>query len=136
VDGRAERAGHRAGRGGVSAAFPPSYRYFLCALGSCEVAGVELLGIYRTPASGDALLGTVAETLGARTDPRFPPDLLVIAYDGMGGHVSLDVSHREDAGEAPVVVWDPGSADRGGPERLAGDFGSHALRQCTKAFGR
>lgn len=114
--------------------FPPSYRKFLTELGSCEADGTEFLGIYRTPMMGDALLGTVHETLEAREDPRFPRELLVIQYDGMGGLVSLDVSRRDEAGEAPVVVWDPGAADRGGPEELAPDFGTYALRQCTRAL--
>ncbi|MEV0405874.1 SMI1/KNR4 family protein [Actinoallomurus sp. NPDC050550] len=115
---------------------PPSYRCFLAEVGSCEVDGTDFLGVYRTPAMGDTLLGTVSGTLDARTDPRFPPDLLLIQYDGMGGLVCLDLSRRDRAGEAPVVVWDPGSADRGGPERLAADFGSYALRQCTQALTR
>ncbi|MCO6011040.1 SMI1/KNR4 family protein [Actinoallomurus purpureus] len=120
----------------LGTAFPPAYRRFLAELGSCDVDGTEFLGVYRTPAIGDTLLGTVSETLQARTDPRFPPDLLVIQHDGMGGLVSLDVSRRDDAGESPVVVWDPGSADRGGPERLADDFGAYALRQCRRALTR
>lgn len=114
--------------------FPPSYRKFLQDLGSCEAAGTEFLGIYRTPAMGDSLLGSVHETLDARRDDRFPQELVVIQYDGMGGLVSLDTSRVDEQGEMPVVVWDPGSADRGGPEVLAADFGSYALRQCTKAL--
>lgn len=115
--------------------FPPSYRKFLSELGSCEADGTEFLGIYRTPPMGDALLGTVHETLQAREDSRFPAELLVIQYDGMGGFVSLDASRTDEAGETPVVVWDPGAADRGGPEELAPDFGTYALRQCTRALG-
>ncbi|GAA4626389.1 hypothetical protein GCM10023196_034440 [Actinoallomurus vinaceus] len=118
----------------LGASFPPSYRRFLAEVGSCEVDGTDFLGVYRTPAMGDTLLGTVSGTLDARTDPRFPADLLIIQYDGMGGLVCLDLSRRDGAGESPVVVWDPGSADRGGSERLADDFGSYALRQCTRAL--
>ncbi|MCD0484577.1 SMI1/KNR4 family protein [Streptacidiphilus sp. ASG 303] len=120
----------------LGVAFPPSYRRFLAELGSCEAEGEEFLGVYRTGAMGDVLLGTVSETLHARSDPRFPQHLLVVQYDGMGGLVSIDVSLRDGRGESPVVVWDPGAADRGGPELLAEDFGSHALRQCTRALGR
>ncbi|MCC9310426.1 SMI1/KNR4 family protein [Kitasatospora sp. RB6PN24] len=118
----------------LDAAFPPSYRYFLAELGSCEADGMDFPGIYRTAAMGDALLGTVGATLDARTDERFPRELLVIQYDGMGGLVSLDTAWRDADGEHPVVVWDPGSAVRGGPERLADDFGSYALRQCSRAL--
>lgn len=118
----------------LGAAFPPSYRKFLAELGSCETDGTEFLGIYRTPPMGDALLGTVHETLQAREDPRFPRELLVIQYDGMGGLVSLDASRTDSEGETPVVVWDPGAADRGGPEELAPDFGTYVLRQCRRAL--
>ncbi|HEX4224602.1 MAG TPA: SMI1/KNR4 family protein [Pseudonocardiaceae bacterium] len=114
----------------LAATFPPSYRLFLAELGSCEAGGVELLGVYRTAALGDRLLGTVSETLETRADERFPGDLLVIEYDGMGGIVSLDASVRDADGEYPVVVWDPG----GSPERLADDFGTYALRRCQAAI--
>ncbi|WAL63469.1 SMI1/KNR4 family protein [Amycolatopsis cynarae] len=114
----------------LSATFPPSYRLFLAELGSCEAGGTELLGLYRSPACGGRLLGTVSETLAARNDERFPRDLLVIEYDGMGGLVSLDSAQRNEAAEYPVVVWDPGSEARGGPERLEEDFGTYALRRC------
>jgi hypothetical protein len=77
------------------------------------------------------LRGTVSATLDARDDERFPADLLVIEYDGMGGIVSLDVSVRDADGECPVVVWDPG----GSPERLADDFGTYALRHCRTGLG-
>lgn len=117
----------------LSAQFPPSYRYFLTELGSCEADGTEFLGIYRTPAMGDTLLGTVKATLDARDDPRFPPHLLIIQYDGMGGLVSLDLSRADADGEAPVVVWDPGSEARGGPETVAENFGAYALRTCRRA---
>jgi SUKH superfamily protein len=119
----------------LSATFPPSYREFLRELGSCEADGVELLGVYRTPARGDQLLGTVSETLDARADVRFPPALLVIEYDGMGGIISLDSAAAGEDGEYPVVAWDPGAEARGGPERLAEDFGTYALRKCTRALG-
>ncbi len=91
---------------------------------------MELLGVYRTPAGGDRLLGTVPETLDARDDERFPLALLVIEYDGMGGIVSLDSSLQHDEDEYPVVVWDPGTEARGGAEQLAEDFGTYALRRC------
>ncbi|MCL8017446.1 SMI1/KNR4 family protein [Streptomyces sp. AS02] len=120
----------------LGASFPPSYRYFLTELGSCEAASTEFLGIYRTPAMGDRLLGTVSETLDAREDPRFPSHLLVIQYDGMGGLISLDVSQQDAQGESPVVAWDPGADARGGPEHLAEDFGTYALRECTRALSR
>jgi antitoxin YobK len=109
----------------LSTTFPPSYRYFLRELGSCEAGGVDLMGIYRTPARGDQLLGTVSQTLETRADERFPAELLVIEYDGMGGIISLDSSRTNEDGEYPVVAWDPG-----GVEQLDDDFGTYALRRC------
>jgi hypothetical protein len=120
----------------LGATFPPSYRRFLTALGSCEAGSEEFLGVYRTAALGDTLLGTVTETLEARADLGLPDSLLVIQFDGMGGLVSLDVSRLDEEGEAPVVAWDPGSADRGGPEELDPDFGSYVLRRCRRALSR
>ena len=120
----------------LDASFPPSYRRFLVELGSCEADGEEFLGIYRTPGMGEQLLGTVIETLEARRDLPLPHSLLIVQNDGMGGFVSLDVSRLDADGEAPVVVWDPGTPDRGEPELLATDFGSYALRACTRALSR
>ncbi|MEY9871054.1 hypothetical protein ABH931_000508 [Streptacidiphilus sp. MAP12-33] len=116
--------------------FPPSYRHFLSSLGSCEAGSEEFLGVYRTPAMGGRLLGTVAETLEAQVDLALPGALLVIQFDGMGGLVCLDVSRLDEQGEAPVAVWDPGSAGRGGPEQLDPDFGTYVLRQCRRALLR
>jgi hypothetical protein len=114
----------------LGASFPPSYRLFIAEVGSCRCGGVEIEGVNRTPTGGDRLRGTVSETIDTRADERFPRDLLVIEYDGMGGIVSLDAARPDENGEYPVVVWDPGAEARGGPERLADDFGSYALRHC------
>jgi hypothetical protein len=112
--------------------FPPSYRYFVSELGSCECDGVELEGVNRTPLGGDRLPGTVSATLDLRDDHRFPADLLVIEYDGMGGIISLDSSEANEDGEYAVLAWDPGAEARGGPERLAEDFGTYALSKCRR----
>lgn len=114
----------------LSTTFPPSYRLFIAELGSCQAGSVEIMGVNRTPTGGDRLRGTVSATLDAREDERFPATLLVIEYDGMGGIISLDSSQRNEDGEYPVVSWDPGAEARGGPERLAEDFGTYALRRC------
>jgi antitoxin YobK len=107
--------------------FPPSFRYFVAELGSCQCGSIELKGVNRTPRGGDRLRGTVSATLETRDDDRFPRELLVIEYDGMGGIISLDSAQSNADGEYPVVAWDPGADARGGPERLADDFGSYAL---------
>jgi antitoxin YobK len=110
--------------------FPPSYRLFIAELGSCGAGSVEIDGVNFPFGGGDELRGTVSATLDARDDERFPPSLLVIEYDGMGGIISLDSAQQNPDGEYPVVAWDPGADARGGPERLAGDFGSYALQRC------
>ncbi|MCX2734249.1 SMI1/KNR4 family protein [Saccharopolyspora sp. NFXS83] len=114
----------------LGARFPASYRLFVAELGSCQAGSVEIKGVNRTPTGGDRLRGTVSATLDARDDERFPPGLLVIEYDGMGGIIALDSEGHGGEREYPVVAWDPGAEDRGGPERLAEDFGSYALQRC------
>lgn len=86
-------------------------------------------------ARGDQLAGTVSATLDARDDERFPPALLVVEYDGIGGIVGLDSGTTNRHGECPVVAWDPGAGARCGPERLAEDFGGYALRTIRGAIG-
>lgn len=92
--------------------------------------------VYRTPTGGDRLRGTVTATLDAREDERFPSELLVIEYDEIGGLIALDSALQDSSREHPVVAWDPGSAARGGPERLADDFGSYALHRCQVGLRR
>ena len=113
--------------------FPPSYRRFIAELGTCDVAGEEFLGVYRTEASGQQLLGSVSETLDARARAGLPPNLVVIMFDGMGGLIVLDVAERDSAGESPVFAWHPAPLDDAHMERLGDDFGSFALASCTRA---
>lgn len=115
----------------LGAEFPPSYRRLVEEFGTCDIGGQEFLGVYRTRAMGDRLLGSVSETLDARADYGLPPELIVVMYDGTGGMASLDVSQRDENGEAPVVVWGPG-----GTETLGPDFGSYALAVCERAVAR
>jgi hypothetical protein len=117
-------------------AFPPSYRLLVEEFGTWDIAGQEFLGVYRTPAMGEKLLGSVAETLDARTGYGMPSDLVVVMFDGMGGLVVLDASRADGKGEYPVLVWNPGLADRESMERLGESFGPFALDQCRRAVDR
>ncbi|MET8209568.1 SMI1/KNR4 family protein [Streptomyces sp. NPDC005373] len=116
--------------------FPPSYRRLIEEFGTWDIAGEEFLGVYQTPAMGQKLLGSVTETLDARSQYGMPSDLIVAMFDGMGGLIVLDASQPDQDGEYPVLVWNPGSVDRESMERLGGDFGSFALDLCQRAVTR
>jgi hypothetical protein len=116
--------------------FPPSYRRVIEEFGTWDVAGEEFLGIYQTPAMGQRLLGSVTETLDARSQYGMPPDLIVIMFDGMGGLVVLDSSRVDQEGEYPVLVWNPGVKDRKSMEKIGDDFGSFSLSLCRRAVNR
>jgi hypothetical protein len=120
----------------LGAAFPPSYRRLIEEFGTWDIAGEEFLGVYRTPATGVKLLGSVAETLDARSRYGMPSDLIVVMFDGMGDLVVLDSSRVDQEGEYPVLVWNPGVVNRGSMERLGGDFGSFAHTLCQRAVAR
>jgi hypothetical protein len=85
----------------LSVSFPPSYRYFLSELGSCEAGSTEFLGICRTPAMGNTLLGTVAETGWAAW---FPSTFRT---------ATTRASHRSSHGtRAPLPEGDPNHSPR------------------------
>ena len=115
--------------------FPPSYRRVIEEFGTWDIAGEEFIGVYQTPAMGQELLGSVAETLDACSQYGMPSDLIVAMFDG-SGLIVLDSSQVDQEGEYPVLVWDPGVADRQSMERLGDDFGSFALSLCQRAVTR
>ncbi|MFD5325422.1 SMI1/KNR4 family protein [Streptomyces sp. NPDC127092] len=117
-------------------AFPTSYRLLIKEFGTWDIAGEEFLGVYQTSAMGSKLLGSVAETLDARRRYGMPSDLIAVMFDGMGGLVVLDSSRVDQEGEYPVLVWNPGVADRQSMERLGDDFGSFAFALCQRAVTR
>jgi len=116
--------------------FPPSYRRVIEEFGTWDIAGEEFLGMYQTPVMGQKLLGSVAETQDAYSQYGMPSDLIVVMFDGMGGLIVLDSSQEDQEGEYPVLVWNPGVADRQSMERLGDDFGSFALALCRRAVTR
>ncbi|MFH9988412.1 SMI1/KNR4 family protein [Streptomyces luteogriseus] len=115
-------------------AFPPSYRCLIEALGTWDVPPKEFLGVYRTSARGDVLLGSVEQTLTARSKAGLPADLLVVMVDDVWGYVVLDTSQPDQDGEYPVFAWNPGLPDRDSMERLADDLGSFVLKECRQAI--
>ncbi|WP_034274678.1 SMI1/KNR4 family protein [Haloechinothrix halophila] len=115
---------------------PPSYRRMIEEIGTWDIAGEEFLGLYQTTAMGQKLLGSVTETLDARSQYRMPSDLIVVMFDGMDGLVVLASSQVDQEGEYPVVVWHPGVVDRESMEKLGDDFGSFALSLCQRAITR
>lgn len=117
----------------VGLTFPPSYRRLVEEFGTWDVPPKEFLGVYQTPARGDALLGSVEQTLSARGEVGLPSDLLVVMVDDVWGYVVLDASRPDQDGEYPVLAWNPGLPDRDGMEKVADDFGSFALEECRRA---
>ncbi|MET8566244.1 SMI1/KNR4 family protein [Streptomyces flaveolus] len=120
----------------LGVAFPPSYRRLIEEFGTWDIAGEEFLGVYKTPAMGQKLLGSVTETLDARDRFGMSSDLIVAMFDGMGGLIVLDSSQVNQEGEYPVLVWNPGVVDRESMERLGDDFGSFAFALCQRAVAR
>ncbi|MFG2402154.1 SMI1/KNR4 family protein [Streptomyces lydicus] len=115
---------------------PPSYRRLVEEFGTWDIAGEEFLGVYQTPAMGKKSLGSVTETLDARSQLGMPSNLIVAMFDGMDGMVVLDSSQVNKEGEYPVLVWNPGVVDRESMERLGDDFGSFAFALCQRAVTR
>ena len=111
--------------------FPPSYRLLVEEFGTWDIAGEEFLGVYRTPASGDQLLGSSAVSLEARRRYGMPSEFIAVMLDGMGGIVVLDSSREDDLGEYPIAIWSPGAMDKVGES-----FGSYALTLCREAVRR
>lgn len=116
--------------------FPPSYRRLVAEFGTWDIAGEEFLGVYRTSAMGDRLLGSVHETLDARAMCGLPGSMLVTMFDGMGGLIVLDTTVVDARGESPVLVCTPRRNARVDIEELAADFGTYALGRCTRAVRR
>ncbi|GGQ83909.1 SMI1/KNR4 family protein [Couchioplanes azureus] len=117
----------------LGAPLPPSYRRLVEEFGTWDIAGQEFLGVYQTPAMGQKLLGSVTETLEARSRYGMPADLIAVMFDGMGNLIVLDCSQVDGESECPVLVWNPGVADRQGMEKVGDNFGTFALSLCQRA---
>ncbi|AGM08451.1 SMI1/KNR4 family protein [Amycolatopsis keratiniphila] len=104
----------------LGAALPHSYRRLLQEFGTWDVAGEEFIG-------------PLTETLEMRRDYGMPAELILVAFDGMGGVVALDSSQPNDAGEYPVLGWVHHNEPS---EKLGDDFGSFALALCARSLYR
>jgi hypothetical protein len=100
----------------LGCAFPPSYRRFLRRFGALRIPTHlsvvhDVLGLGATDAHispGAPEMKTVVEqTLGARSENRLPPGLVVV---GMGADYRewfcLDIDRSSDDGECPIVLFD------------------------------
>ena len=89
--------------------FPPTYRAFLRQFGAITMpthVGVvhSFVGLSQAAPDGK---GVVERTLSGRTEKRIAADLIVV---GMGANYQewfcLDLSDRNEDGEAPIVLFD------------------------------
>ncbi|WP_151478509.1 SMI1/KNR4 family protein [Streptomyces albicerus] len=113
--------------------FPPSYRRLLEEFGTWDVPPAEFPGVYRTPAMGDVLLGTVEHTLDDRAAEGLPHHFMVIMHDDVWNVIVLDTSRPDRDGEYPVYAWHPEGRDV--LEQVGDNFGSFALEECRRALG-
>ncbi|MFF4035193.1 SMI1/KNR4 family protein [Streptomyces sviceus] len=112
--------------------FPPSYRLLIEEFGTWGAPPTEFLGVYQTERAGDVLLGSVTETLDARSEVGMPPELMVVLLDDVWLYAVLDTSQPDEDGEYPVFAWNPGVLDGGLMERIADSFGEFALKECRE----
>jgi hypothetical protein len=112
--------------------FPPSYRLLIEEFGTWDAPPTQFLGVYRTEAAGDVLLGSVTETLDARAEVDMPHELMVVLLDDVWLFAVLDTSRPDEDGEYPVFAWNPGVLDGGLMEKIADSFGEFALQECEQ----
>lgn len=140
VEGQGDFVGPRdesliaAAEGTLGVRFPPSYRRFVVALGAGECEGEEFYGVISEDFENSGIPDAVWMTLAGRRDWNLPDSLIVVYFDGATGYFVLDTAKPDDAGEAPVELWEPGvtgpSSDR---HVIASDFGTVALRLAQAA---
>lgn len=116
----------------MALAFPPSYRRLIEEFGTWDVPPIEFLGVYRTSAAGERLLGTPAYTQEDRAALGLPHHFMVLLHDDVWGVVVLDTSQPDEDGEYPVFAWNPGVPAGGLMEKIANSFGEFALKECLQ----
>jgi hypothetical protein len=115
--------------------FPPSYKYFVEELGTCDIAGYEFIGIFLQRGNKDIIMGSVTETLDARRDSNLPELYVVFYYDGMGGMFVMDTSRLDEENEAPIYVWQAGDSKPGDDlEYISPSFGTCALDMAIRGL--
>ncbi|WP_052666456.1 SMI1/KNR4 family protein [Nitriliruptor alkaliphilus] len=110
---------------------PPSYRAFVARFGAGDVAGEEIFGVIHGDFSASGVPDGIWMTLEGRRDWNLPSTMVVVSFDGGTDYLVLDTARGGEDGEAPVLVWRPGSSAPGDDlEQLAPDFGTWLLELC------
>ena len=102
--------------------FPPIYQEFLLRLGAGNFGSREFYGVIDDDFDDSAIPDGIWYTLNERND-GLPPELVVVGATGDGGLYCLDMG---EAGEAPVVIYEPPGSVR---KRVADDFGAFFLEE-------
>lgn len=116
--------------------FPPSYRRFLERYGCGDIEGFEVYGLINDDFVNSAVPDAIWLTIKYRAVAGMPLSLFIIGDTGDGGYNALDLSHKGEDGESPVVEWWPGApADAIGNRKIiAKNFGSFLLEQVQQAI--
>ncbi len=107
---------------------PPTYRRFLADFGSILFVGDRIYGIKPDGPIDDPASYAVWVTLKNRAAGWLPPQLVIIAQDGMGGDYVLDGRAASPGAEYPVAIRESGLREPDGSlEVVAPDFGAFFL---------
>lgn len=107
--------------------FPPSYRWFVSALGAGNVGSYEFFGVVDGNFEQSTVPNGVWLTLVERAEAGLPHELLLVGATGSGDYYALDTSrvNAEDQ-ECPAIVWSAAHPVATG-EIVAPDFGAFLL---------
>lgn len=109
----------------LGVAFPNSFRDFLGRYGVGGFGSSEIYGVVGEPRDDSSVPDLVWLTKDLRSTIGLRHDLVPIAASGAGEWICLDLSTRDAAGEASVVLV-PNAAG-GAVEFYADDFGDYLL---------
>ena len=100
--------------------FPKSYSMFLEKYGAGDIAGIELFGIIKDPATDSQMIPNgIWLTLNLREESNLPQELVVVSETGYGPYYVIDTSLKDNNLESPVYIWDIGDQR----ERVSDTFG-------------
>jgi hypothetical protein len=115
--------------------FPPTYRTFLSKYGCGDIAGQEFYGIVNADFINSSVPDAIWLTLDERKSSNLPEDFVIIYASSDGVYYSLDCSHRNDAGECPIIAWVPGvSKKEENLEYIAEDYGQFLFKTINQAL--
>jgi antitoxin YobK len=112
--------------------FPEDYRQFLLELGTGNLGGHEIYGVFRDDFEDSGVPDVVWATLDARVEVDLGDSGILVGHDGSEGKIVLDTGRRQTNGSAPVVWWAPGEPLDAAP-MLAEDFSSYLLQILVEA---